>query len=103
MAPFFFVACPTAAAAVVALGTAAAPPDPTADTQYVYGTHVLGAGADADAGAAGQGPPPAPPAAFRFASSQGNNMVLQVRKRVALGFVGLRRTPVREGTRNTAR
>ena len=51
-----FAAC--TAAAVAALGTAAAPPDPTADTQYVYGTHVLGA--DADGGAAVQGPPPAP-------------------------------------------
>ena len=91
MAHFFFTAC--TAAAGVTLGTGTAPPAPTADTQYEYeyGTHVRGAYADADAGAAVQGPPGTPPAAFRFASSQGDNMVLQVRKRGDLGFVGLRR------------
>ena len=98
MAHFFFAAC--TAAAVVAFGTAAAPADPSGTQQQTPPEGSVSVDANAAAWTAYAKPggkpspppaaahpysmqqtPPAPPAAFRFASSQGDNMVLQMARR----------------------
>jgi len=107
MAHFFFAAC--TAAAVVAFGTAAAPTDPSGTQQQTPPEGSVSVDANNAAWTASTKPggkpspppaaahpygtqqtPPAPPAAFRFASSQGDNMVLQMAPAQATvwGFVG---------------